>query len=110
MQDRVALQRSSRKHRAGTARSDIRWLLAWGGVFAAAIVTLLVAHQIYRLTGPHPQMTLLIRMLKHEARTLIPGLKGRRSSQLIPVPPAPPLPHYAGSPSSNGQAAQRART
>ena len=91
-------------------RSDVRWLLAWLAVFAAAILALLAAHQVYRLTGPHPQVTVFIRQLKHQARWLIPGLKGRRSSQLVPAPAAPPPPHYAGSSSTNGQAAQRART
>ncbi len=90
------------------ARSDLRWLLAWTAVFAAAIFALMAARQVYRLTGPHPQMTVFIRKLKHHARWLIPGLKGKRSSQLIPAPSAPPLPHYAGSSRTSGQSAQRA--
>jgi hypothetical protein len=110
MQDRVALERITRKHREVVARSDVRWLLAWLAVFAAAILTLLAAHQVYRLTGPHPQMTVFIRKLKHHARWLIPGLKSRRSSQLLPPPATPPPPHYAGSSSTSGQVAQRANT
>jgi hypothetical protein len=109
MEDRVALQRTGRSHRQVVARSDVRWLLVWLAVFAASILTLLAAHQVYRMTGPHPQVTVLIRKLKHHARWLIPGLKGRRS-QLVPVPTGPEPPHYAGSSSTNGQVAQRAKT
>jgi hypothetical protein len=110
MEDRVALERTGRSHREVVARSDVRWLLAWLAVFAAAIMTLLAAHQVYRMTGPHPQVTVFIRKLKHHARWLIPGLKSRRSSQLVPAPTAPPPPHYAGSSSASGQVAQRANT
>ena len=105
----MALQRTGRSHRQVVARSDVRWLLVWLAVFAASILTLLAAHQVYRMTGPHPQVTVLIRKLKHHARWLIPGLKGRRS-QLVPVPTGPQPPHYAGSSSTNGQVAQRAKT
>ena len=91
------------------ARSDVRWLLAWLAVFAASILALLAAHQVYRMTGPHPQMTVFIRKLKHHARWLIPGLKGRRS-ELVPTPTGPQPPHYAGSSSTSGQVAQRAKT
>jgi hypothetical protein len=109
MEDRVALERTGRSHRQVVARSDVRWLLAWLAVFAAAILTLLAAHQVYRLTGPHPHVTVFIRKLKHHARSLIPGLKGRRS-ELAPLPMSPPPPHYAGSSSASGQVAQRAKT
>ena len=91
------------------ARSDARWLLVWLAVFAASILGLLAAHQLYRLTGPHPQMTVLIRKVKHYTRLIIPGLKGRKTSQLVP-PPISPLPHYAGSSSANWQVTHRANT
>jgi hypothetical protein len=89
------------------ARSDARWLLVWVAVFLAAVLGLLAAHQVYRMTGPHPQVTVFIRRLKHHARWLIPGLKAKRSSQLAPPAREPP-PHYAGSSRASGQAAQRA--
>ena len=36
---------------------------------------------VYKATGPHPQVTALIRQLKHEARWLIPGLKGKPNAR-----------------------------
>jgi hypothetical protein len=109
MQPRVVPSDTRRDHRDRVARSDARWLLAWGAVFLGAILALLAAHQVYRLTGPHPQVTVFIRRLKHHARWLIPGLK-RRSSELAPVPGGPRPPHYAGSSRASGQPAQRANT
>ena len=94
-------------HRARVQRSDTRWLLAWVGMFAAAMLTLLVAHQLYRITGPHPAFASFLRSLKHYARWLIPGQKVRRH----PLPLAAPLPgqqpHYATSSDASGQDAQR---
>jgi hypothetical protein len=107
MQGRVALPRQGRTHWAAVVRSDVRWLLAWFAVFVAAIVMLLGAHQLYRLTGPHPEITVFIRRLKHHARWLIPGLKGPKSS-LLPAPFAPPPPHYASPSRASGQLPQRA--
>ncbi len=109
MGQRAALSKTARNHRDRVARSDARWLLAWGAVFVAAILALLAAHQVYRLTGPHPQVTVFIRRLKHHARWLIPGLK-RRSSEVAPRFGGPNPPHYAGSSRASGQAAQRAKT
>ena len=106
MEERVAIRRRDRTHWASVARSDARWLLAWIAVFVAAILALLAAHQVYRLTGPHPEITVLIRRLKHHARWLIPGLKGPRSSLLPPLI-APPPPHYANSSRASGQSPQR---
>jgi hypothetical protein len=106
MSDRVALRESHRTHREGVARSDLRWLLAWIAVFVASILLLLGAHRIYRWTGPHPQVTVFIRRLKHHARWLIPGLKGRRTSQL-PAGAGTAPPHYAGSSGASGHFAQR---
>src|SRR5262249_59039883 len=93
MQDRVARPSVSprptvsRSHRAEAARSDARWLLAWAGVFVGLMVLILLAHQIYRLTGPHPLVTAFIRQLKHHSRWLIPGMKGKRAGTfLLPIP------------------------
>ncbi len=64
-------------HRLREARADRRWLLAWAAMFAAALGFLLAAHQVYRITGPHPEINTFIRRMKHQARWLIPGVKGR---------------------------------
>jgi hypothetical protein len=94
MQDRVAKPTVSRSHRVEAARSDTRWLLAWIGVFAGSMLLIVVAHQVYRLTGPHPQVTAFIRQLKHHSRWLIPGMKGKRASIfLLPMPRLPIEPH-----------------
>jgi hypothetical protein len=93
-------------HRERVQRSDTRWLMAWLAVFAAATIGLLAAHQIYRITGPHPAVTAFVRSLKHYARWLIPGQKGRRSSLFVPLP----VPHYANAPDASGHDAQRAKT
>ena len=94
MQDRVARPTVSRSHRAEVARSDVRWLLAWIGVFAGSMLLIVAAHQVYRLTGPHPQVTAFIRQLKHHSRWLIPGMKGKRASiYLLPMSRLPIQPH-----------------
>lgn len=94
------MARAVRRHRDQVARSDLRWLLAWVGVFFAGILVMLATREVYRATGPHPRVTALVRRLKHHARWLIPGQKGRRSSEVVP---ASPPPRYA-----SGHDAQRA--
>jgi hypothetical protein len=93
-------------HRERVQRSDTRWLMAWLAVFAAATIGLLAAHQIYRMTGPHPAVTAFVRSLKHYARWLIPGQKGRRTSQLVPLP----VPLHENASDTSGHDAQRANT
>jgi hypothetical protein len=107
MQERVAVPRREESHRQRVQRSDTRWLMAWLAMFLGAALGILAAHQLYRLTGPHPVITGFIRSLKHYARWIIPGQKSRRTSQLIPPPVVHPEPRYADSPAS-GHEAQRA--
>jgi len=64
-------------HRRDVERDDRRMLIVWTALFAAAT-------QLYRVTGPHPQVTALIRQTKHQARWLIPGLKGRPNAKDAP--------------------------
>jgi hypothetical protein len=87
-------------------RADLRWLSAWVGVFFAGILAMMALHWLYRATGPHPHVTQVIRSMKHHARLLIPGLKGRRSEV---SPPAAAARHYAGSSPASGHVAQRAK-
>ena len=109
MQDRGGVARRARElsHRERVQRSDTRWLLVWLATFAAAMLALIAMHQLYRITGPHPTVTAFVRSLKHYARWLIPGQKGRRHSELFPLPVPQGEPHYARSPDAS---ASRART
>jgi hypothetical protein len=107
MRERGTAQPRELSHRERVQRSDTRWLLAWIAVFAAATLGLLAAHQLYRFTGPHPAVTAFVRSLKHYARWLIPGQKGRRHSLLVPLPVPRGEPHYANASGASGQDAQR---
>jgi hypothetical protein len=93
------------KHRVEVARADRRWLLAWAAIFVGTLLFLVAAHQIYRLTGPHPEVTVFIRALKHEARWLIPGLKKKPNAVPLFVPLHPGI---SGASDRSGQAAHRA--
>ena len=64
-------------HRIAVERSDRRWLVAWTAVFLLLCTLMLGAYDIYAWTGPHPQVTALVRRLKHDIRWLTPGLKTR---------------------------------
>jgi len=68
-------------HRRDVERDDRRMLILWAASFAAALGLFAAATQVYRFTGPHPQVTALIRQMKHQARWLIPGLKGRPNAK-----------------------------
>ena len=68
-------------------RSDTRWLVAWLGIFASMMLLVIGAQQVYRATGPHPEVTAFVRQLKHHSRWLIPFMKGKRASEfLLPIP------------------------
>ena len=65
------------RHQREVLRVDRRWLLTWLASFFLSLGILAVAYGIYKATGPHPQFRAFLRQLKHEARWLIPGLKGK---------------------------------
>jgi hypothetical protein len=58
-----------------TQNVDRRWLLAAIAVFGASAAVLLVASWVYRATGPHPEITLLVRRVKALARRLLPRIR-----------------------------------
>lgn len=60
---------------------DRRWLIAWLGTFLAYLAVFFAAYLVYKATGPHPQMTLFLRQLRHEVRWLIPGLKRKPNAK-----------------------------
>ncbi len=64
-------------HRQQVRREDARVLLIGMTIFAVLLASAASLHAVYRWTGPHPRMTVLIRKAKHHARWLIPGLKSR---------------------------------
>jgi hypothetical protein len=45
--------------------ADRRWFLVVVIIFVASVALLLGAHALYRATGPHPEVMLLLRELKH---------------------------------------------
>ena len=53
---------------------DRRWLAAALGVFVATIVGFALLLALYRITGPHPLGTRLLRRLHFYARWLLPGV------------------------------------
>lgn len=96
-------------HRREVARSDRRWLMAWAAIFLAMFGLLAGAHGIYRATGPHPEVTVFLRRVKHHARWLIPGLKGRPNWRGDVHLHGGHVRHHPRSPAS-GHVAQRANT
>lgn len=96
---------STGKHRVAVARDDRRWLLAWVAIFTGTLAVLVLAHQVYRMTGPHPEVTTAIRRLKHHARWLIPGLKRKPNAGALlwSLHPGP-----SGASERSGHAAHRA--
>lgn len=77
MQPRVNAARIESAHRREVARTDRRWLMAWAAIFLASFGLMAAVHGIYRATGPHPEVQVFLRRVRHHARWLIPGLKGR---------------------------------
>jgi hypothetical protein len=74
MQPEMATHRTAQE----VARSDRRWLLAVIAVFAASMAVFFGAYQIYRATGPHPEVTLLLRRAKGVAKRILPRWQRNR--------------------------------
>jgi hypothetical protein len=53
---------------------DQRWLAMALGVFVATIVVFALLLGLYRVTGPHPLGTRLLRRMHFYARWLLPGI------------------------------------
>ncbi|HXJ32548.1 MAG TPA: hypothetical protein VMS22_00790 [Candidatus Eisenbacteria bacterium] len=69
------------RHQYEVRQIDRRWLVAWIGSFLASLVLFFAIYGVYKATGPHPQVTVLMRHLKHHARWLIPGLKAKPNAR-----------------------------
>ena len=55
--------------------ADRRWLIAAFAIFGGTAVVLLGARWLYRVTGPHPEVTLLFRRVKAFSRRLLPRIR-----------------------------------
>ena len=62
----------SARHRV--TQDDQRWLAIALGVFVATIVVFALLLGVYRITGPHPLGTQLLRRMRFYARWLLPGV------------------------------------
>jgi hypothetical protein len=79
--DGVGESRVLSRHQREVRQSDRRWLAIWLASFASSLLGVGMAYALYKATGPHPQVTLLLRQLRHEVRWLIPGLKGKPNAK-----------------------------
>jgi hypothetical protein len=87
---------------------DRRWLIAWLVTFVGSLSIFFAAYLIYKATGPHPQMTLFLRQIRHEVRWLIPGLKKKPNARPEDVRIEPHRRHATAAPHARiGQTAQR---
>jgi hypothetical protein len=71
----IAPSRTVRHHERDVARVDRRWLVTWVASFLGSLILFVLSYSVYKATGPHPEMTVFLRQLRHEARWFIPGLK-----------------------------------
>ena len=62
-------------------RTDRRWLLTVTAVFAVTIGSLLGAREIYRATGPHPEVVVFVRRVKFYANSLLRQGRLKRSQR-----------------------------
>jgi hypothetical protein len=60
---------------------DRRWLVTWVLSFVLSLGIFFGSYAIYKATGPHPQVTALLRVIRHEVRWLIPGLKRKNNAK-----------------------------
>jgi hypothetical protein len=82
----VPAPRHKRKTDDDVARADRRWFLVAAGVFTASIVFLVGAHQVYRATGPHPEVTVFVQDVKRLARRFIPRVRRPRKLEQFRAP------------------------
>ena len=53
------------------ARTDRRWLVMVAAVFSLTVGSLLGVREIYRATGPHPEIAVFVRRVKYYANGLL---------------------------------------
>jgi hypothetical protein len=62
-------------------RADRRWFLIGTVVFGLSVALFFGARGLYRLTGPHPEVTQLLDRVKRIARWIIPRFRRPRKWQ-----------------------------
>lgn len=73
--------RAITRHQREVVQIDRRWLATWVLSFVGSLALLFATYGIYKATGPYPQVRTFLRAVKHEARWLIPGLKGKPNAK-----------------------------
>jgi len=71
--------RTLTRHQREVWQIDRRWLVTWVLSFVASLTLFFAVYGLYKVTGPHPQVTVFLRAVRHEVRWLIPGLKKKRN-------------------------------
>jgi hypothetical protein len=69
------------RHQREVYQIDRRWLITWLASFVASLALFFGVYAIYKATGPHPQVTVFLRAVRHEVRWLIPGLKKKPNAK-----------------------------
>ena len=69
------------RHQREVLQLDRRWLVTWVASFVASLAIFSGAYGVYKATGPHPEMTVFLRALRHEIRWLIPGWKRKPNAK-----------------------------
>ena len=70
------------RHQREVVELDRRWLMTWVASFVASLAIFSGVYGVYKATGPHPEMTVFLRALRHEIRWLIPGLKRKPNAKI----------------------------
>jgi hypothetical protein len=68
-----------RPSREDVARSDRRWLVTVATVFAVTVGGLFGIRELYRATGPHPEVVVFVRRVKFYANSLLRQGRLKRS-------------------------------
>ena len=63
------------RHQREVLVLDRLWLATWVASFVGSLMIFFAVYGAYKATGPHPEVTVFLRAVRHEARWLIPGLK-----------------------------------
>lgn len=97
MGTRTGDSRPLTRHQREVLQIDRRWLVTWLVSFLGSLALFFGAYALYKATGPHPQVTVFLRAVRHEVRWLIPGLKRKPNAKDGVRRPAPERPRVAAT-------------